>query len=101
VWRTWMLTIGDALLALAVLSFLGLGIQPPSYDWGGMLTEGLDRIYVTPIVVLGPAVAIILAALAFNLLGETLAKGARRQGTAPRRHPPRPAPPQVPPAPPP
>ncbi len=85
---TLMLTIGDALLALAGLSFLGLGVQPPSYDWGGMLTEGLDRIFVTPIVVVGPAVAIILAALAFNLLGETLAKrAARREGTLPRHLP--------------
>ena len=92
---TLMLTIGDALLALAGLSFLGLGIQQPSYDWGGMLQEGVQRIYVTPIVVVGPAVAIILAALAFNLLGETLAKGARREGTVPRRQPPRPVPAQV------
>ena len=84
---TLMLTMGDALLALAGLSLLGVGVQPPSYDWGGMLTEGLQRIYVTPIVVVGPAVAIILAALGFNLLGETLAKrAARRDGTLPRRH---------------
>ena len=83
---TLMLTMGDALLALAGLSFLGVGVQPPSYDWGGMLTEGLRRIYVTPIVVVGPAVAIILAALGFNLLGETLAKrAARRDGTLPRK----------------
>ena len=68
--------MGDALLALAGLSLLGLGVQPPSYDWGGMLTDGLGRIYVTPIVVVGPAVAIILAALGFNLLGETLAKAS-------------------------
>lgn len=85
---TLMLTMGDALLALAGLSFLGVGVQPPSYDWGGMLTEGLNRIYVTPIVVVGPAVAIILAALGFNLLGETLAKkAARRDGTLPRKLP--------------
>ena len=90
---TMMLTIGDALLALAGLSFLGLGVQPPSYDWGAMLQEGLPRIYVTPIVVLGPAVAITLAALSFNLLGETLAKGARRQGTLPRQIPVPPVPP--------
>ena len=83
---TLMLTMGDALLALAGLSLLGVGVQPPSYDWGGMLTEGLQRIYVTPIVVVGPAVAIILAALGFNLLGETLAKrAARRDGTLPRK----------------
>ena len=83
---TLMLTMGDALLALAGLSLLGVGVQPPSYDWGGMLTDGLGRIYVTPIVVVGPAVAIILAALGFNLLGETLAKrAARRDGTLPRK----------------
>jgi oligopeptide/dipeptide ABC transporter ATP-binding protein len=69
------LSVGEALLALAGLSFLGLGIQPPGYDWGRLLNEGLDRIYVTPIVVLGPAVAIVLAAVTFNLLGEALAKG--------------------------
>ena len=82
---TLMLTMGDALLALAGLSLLGVGVQPPSYDWGGMLTEGLLRIYVTPIVVVGPAVAIIFAALGFNLLGESLARrAARRDGTLPR-----------------
>ena len=76
---TTTLAVGEALLALAGLSFLGLGVQPPDYDWGRMLNEGLGRIYVTPIVALGPAVAIILAALAFTLLGETLAKVAAGQ----------------------
>ncbi len=72
---TTTLAVGEALLALAGLSFLGLGVQPPGYDWGRMLSEGLGSIYVTPIVALGPAIAIILAALMFTLLGETLAKG--------------------------
>jgi peptide/nickel transport system permease protein len=91
---TLMLTIGDALLALAGLSFLGVGVQLPSYDWGGMLTDGLQRIFVTPIVVVGPAVAIIFAALGFNLLGETLARrAARRDGILPHE---RPAPPVSP-----
>jgi peptide/nickel transport system permease protein len=90
---TLMLTMGDALLSLAGLSLLGVGVQPPSYDWGGMLTDGLQRIYVTPIVVLGPAVAIIFAALGFNLLGESLARrAARRDGTLQRHLP---APPVV------
>jgi microcin C transport system ATP-binding protein len=85
---TLMLTMGDALLALAGLSLIGVGVQPPSYDWGGMLTEGIQRIYVTPIVVVGPAVAIIFAALGFNLLGESLARrAARRDGTLPRNLP--------------
>ena len=47
-----------------------------------MLSEGLGSIYVTPVVALGPAVAIILAALAFTLLGETLAKVAAGQSTS-------------------
>ena len=78
------LAVGEALLALAGLSFLGLGVQPPTYDWGRMLNEGIGRIYVTPIVAIGPAVAIVLAALIFTLLGETLAKGAAGQQTTAR-----------------
>ena len=79
------ISMGEALLALAGLSFLGLGVQPPDYDWGRMLNEGLGRIYVTPVVALAPAVAIVVAALAFNLLGEALAKAASGR-TAPGRH---------------
>src|SRR5262249_44590497 len=71
---------GDALLALAGLSFLGLGVQPPQYDWGRMLNEGLSRIYVAPIVALGPAIAISLGALSFVLFGEVLAKAAAGGG---------------------
>jgi oligopeptide/dipeptide ABC transporter ATP-binding protein len=74
------IAVGDALLALAGLSFLGLGLQPPQYDWGRMLNEGLSRIYVTPVVALGPAVAIVLGALSFTLLGEVLAKAAAGGG---------------------
>ncbi|HEY7397352.1 MAG TPA: ABC transporter permease, partial [Gaiellaceae bacterium] len=77
---TMTIAAGDALLALAGLSFLGLGVQPPQYDWGRMLSEGLERIYVTPIVALGPAVAITLGALTFSLFGEMLAKAAAGGG---------------------
>ncbi|MDP9093195.1 MAG: dipeptide/oligopeptide/nickel ABC transporter permease/ATP-binding protein [Actinomycetota bacterium] len=78
------LLMGSALLGLAGLSFLGLGVQPPSYDWGRMLTEGLQRIYVNPEVALGPAVAILLAGIGFNLLGESLARVAAREHRVPR-----------------
>jgi len=77
---TTTIAAGDALLALAGLSFLGLGVQPPQYDWGRMLNEGLGRIYVTPIVAIGPAVAITLGALTFTLFGEVLAKAAGGDG---------------------
>jgi peptide/nickel transport system permease protein len=78
------LIMGSALLGLAGLSFLGLGVQPPSYDWGRMLTEGLQRIYVNPEVALGPAAAILLAGIGFNLLGESLARVAAREHRVPR-----------------
>jgi peptide/nickel transport system permease protein len=84
------ISMGEALLALAGLSFLGLGVQPPDYDWGRMLNEGLSRIYVTPVVALAPAVAIVVAAVAFNLLGEALAKAAGGRTEAGRRTKPAP-----------
>ena len=64
---------GGALLAFAGLSFLGLGVQPPGYDWGRLLGEGLDRIYVNPAAALAPGIAVVLAGLAFALFGEACA----------------------------
>lgn len=66
---------GGALLSFAGLSFLGLGVQAPSYDWGALLQEGLTGIYVHPAGALAPGVAIVIAGLAFNLFGESVAKG--------------------------
>src|SRR5690606_32897505 len=47
--------LGGALLGLAGMSFLGLGVQPPDFDWGRLLFDGFGRIYVHPEVALGPA----------------------------------------------
>ena len=66
---------GGALLAFAGLSFLGLGVQAPAYDWGRLLQDGLTSIYIQPIGALAPGLAIVVAGLAFNLFGETFAKG--------------------------
>ncbi|GAB3062273.1 dipeptide/oligopeptide/nickel ABC transporter permease/ATP-binding protein [Sediminivirga luteola] len=68
------ITAGGALVSFAGLSFLGLGIQVPQYDWGRMLNEGVSRIFVTPAAALVPGIAIILAGLTFVLLGEILGK---------------------------
>ncbi|MFS8097212.1 dipeptide/oligopeptide/nickel ABC transporter permease/ATP-binding protein [Lentzea alba] len=82
------LAAGSALTAFAGLSFLGIGVQAPSYDWGRLLGEGLNRIYVTPAPALGPAIAVVLAGLAFNLFGEAAASAAgHRQQTRPRAKP--------------
>ena len=66
---------GGALLAFAGLSFLGLGVQPPAYDWGRLLQDGLSGIYIHPEAALAPGVAVVVAGLAFNLFGEAVAKG--------------------------
>ncbi|MFJ8914468.1 dipeptide/oligopeptide/nickel ABC transporter permease/ATP-binding protein [Amycolatopsis sp. NPDC102389] len=64
---------GACLLAFSGLSFLGIGVQAPDYDWGRLLGEGLNGIYVNPAAALAPGVAVVLAGLAFNLIGETVA----------------------------
>jgi oligopeptide/dipeptide ABC transporter ATP-binding protein len=66
---------GGALLAFAGLSFLGLGVQAPAYDWGKLLNDGQGGLYVQPAAALGPSVAVVIAGLAFNLFGEAIAKG--------------------------
>ena len=65
---------GGALLAFAGLSFIGLGVQPPAYDWGRLLMEGLGRIYINPLAAIAPGIAVVIAGLAFNLVGEAAAK---------------------------
>ncbi|WP_456694826.1 dipeptide/oligopeptide/nickel ABC transporter permease/ATP-binding protein [Aeromicrobium sp. P5_D10] len=66
---------GTALVAATGLSFLGLGVQAPKYDWGRLLGESLDAIYVNPAASLGLGAAIVLAGVTFALVGETLARG--------------------------
>ncbi|MFD7598623.1 dipeptide/oligopeptide/nickel ABC transporter permease/ATP-binding protein [Kitasatospora sp. NPDC059812] len=75
---------GTSLVALSGLSFLGLGVQPPGYDWGQLLNQGLDRIYAQPLPALAPGLAILYAAVTFQLLGEVLAGGAARRNSAGR-----------------
>ncbi|MGH4031330.1 dipeptide/oligopeptide/nickel ABC transporter permease/ATP-binding protein [Actinomycetota bacterium Odt1-20B] len=64
---------GSSLLAFAGLSFLGLGVQAPDYDWGRLLGEGLGRISLTPAPALAPCAAVVVTGLAFNLFGEAAA----------------------------
>ena len=64
--------IATAILSAAGLSFLGLGAQPPLPEWGAMLNDGRAFFRIAPHVVVFPGLAIILAVLAFNLLGDGL-----------------------------
>ena len=64
--------IGTAILTAASLSFLGLGAQPPSPEWGAMLSGGRDYLNIAPHVTFFPGIAIFITVLAFNLLGDGL-----------------------------
>ncbi|WP_329389178.1 ABC transporter permease [Streptomyces sp. NBC_01351] len=64
---------GYALLDLAALSFLGLGVQPPTPDWGAMINQGQAAVLQgQPLSAIAPAVAVVLVVVAFNVVGEDL-----------------------------
>jgi ABC-type dipeptide/oligopeptide/nickel transport system permease subunit len=66
------LGIGDAILSSAALSFLGLGAQPPTPEWGLMIASAKEFVTSAWWVVTFPGIAILLAVLGFNLVGDTL-----------------------------
>ena len=66
------LEFGYALLNISALSFLGLGAQPPTPEWGAMLAEGRALLRHAPWISTAPGLAITLSVLSFNLLGDAL-----------------------------
>jgi ABC-type dipeptide/oligopeptide/nickel transport system permease subunit len=66
------LGIGGAIMAEAALSFVGLGAQPPTPSWGSMVADGRDLLRVAPWVSFAPGIAIGIAVLGFNLVGDIL-----------------------------
>jgi ABC-type dipeptide/oligopeptide/nickel transport system permease subunit len=76
------LGIGGAIMAEAALSFIGLGAQPPTPSWGAMVAEGRDLLRVAPWVSLVPGLAIGLAVLGANLLGDGLRDALDVRGNA-------------------
>lgn len=66
------MSLGDAILAAAVLSFLGLGAQPPIPEWGAMLNEAQAYLIHSPYMSMFPGLAIFLTVLAFNMVGDGL-----------------------------
>lgn len=64
--------IGTSIITAASLSFLGMGAQPPTPEWGAMLNEARSDMLLAPHVAIFPALAIFLTVLAFNLLGDGL-----------------------------
>ncbi|HKO17956.1 MAG TPA: ABC transporter permease [Acidobacteriaceae bacterium] len=64
--------MAGAVLAEATLSFLGLGIPPPAPSWGSMLNDGRSHLFDAPHLTVFPAIAVILAVLSFNFIGDAL-----------------------------
>ncbi len=71
--------IGTLMLSIAGLSFLGLGAQPPTPEWGVMLNDSRPYIQTEPRLLLYPGLAIMLSVLGFNLLGEGLRKPGQKE----------------------
>ena len=66
------ITIASTILTISSLSFIGLGIQPPAPEWGSMLADGRTQMRYHPYLVVEPGIAIMLAVLSFNLIGDGL-----------------------------
>lgn len=66
------LFMANAILVEAALSFLGLGVQPPTPSWGLMVSSGRDFLLVAPHIATVPGLAIMVAVLGFNLLDDGL-----------------------------
>ncbi len=66
------MSVGTMIIWAASMSFLGMGVQPPTPEWGYMLSEGKDYMMKAPHLVIFPGLAIVLTALSLNLLGDGL-----------------------------
>jgi peptide/nickel transport system permease protein len=71
--------IGYAIMAIGSLGFLGLGIPPPTPDWGGMINEGRPWIFMMPWVVLAPAAALSSVVIALNLVADGIREIAQQR----------------------
>ena len=66
------MSIGNVIMAAAMLSFIGLGVQPPTPEWGSMIAGGRNLIRTSPWMVTFPGIFIMITVLALNLLGDGL-----------------------------
>ena len=75
-WRlisaTWWVQVAQMIVADSILSYLGVGIAPPTPTWGGMLFDGQAYLAGAPWLVAAPGTVIVLAVWGFNMLGEGL-----------------------------
>ncbi|BBK40595.1 peptide ABC transporter permease [Allostella vacuolata] len=79
------LSVGSVILVESVLSFLGLGIQPPMASWGSMLTNAQELVTTAPMVAVYPGLLIFVTVVACNLLGDALQEAVDPQQAGARR----------------
>lgn len=79
-----MLATGDAIILEATLGFFGLGAQPPTPSWGGMMSSGTAQLFRSPGIIMFPGLAVALTVIAINLFGDALVKAmdVRHRGRA-------------------
>ena len=65
-------SVSFAIFTSSSLSFLGLGIPPPTPDWGGMVRAGYDFLAINPLLSLGPGAAVAVTVLGFYLVGSSV-----------------------------
>lgn len=66
------MNLGNAILCEASLSFLGMGINPPTASWGGMVNDGYTYMSSNPIIAIAPGICIMIVVLCFNMVGDAL-----------------------------
>lgn len=66
------MNLGTAILNEAALSYLGMGINPPTASWGSMVSDGYSYLSMNPIIAIAPGVAIVIVVLCFNIVGDAL-----------------------------
>jgi len=69
-----------AILDLAALSFIGLGVSPPTADWGAMLQEGRNFLLMSPLLALAPGAAIVITVISLNIFGDCITQFLDPQG---------------------
>ena len=76
--------VGSAILSEASLSFIGLGVVPPTPSWGGMLARAREQLMVAPWIAVFPGLTLFITVLGFNMLGDGLRDLLDPQGRADR-----------------